>query len=68
MKSGRYAIEKFGGDTLLLDEGFQYWRLRGRRMDVALIACQQPFGNAPTNAAHGLAGDGFSKRRQGESG
>jgi tetraacyldisaccharide 4'-kinase len=45
VKSGRYAIEKFGCDTLLLDDGFQYWRLRGRRMDVVLIDCQQPFGN-----------------------
>src|SRR3974390_3493376 len=45
VKSGRYAIEKFGCDTLLLDEGFQYWKLRGRRHDVVLIDCQQPFGN-----------------------
>ena len=45
VKSGRYAIEKFGCDTLLLDDGFQYWDLRGRRHDVVLIDCQQPFGN-----------------------
>jgi len=45
VKSGRYAIEKFGCDTLLLDDGFQYWKLRGRRMDVVLVDCQQPFGN-----------------------
>jgi len=45
VKSGRYAIEKFGCDTLLLDDGFQYWRLRGRRMDIVLIDFQQPFGN-----------------------
>jgi tetraacyldisaccharide 4'-kinase len=45
VKSGRYAIEKFGCDTLLLDDGFQYWKLRGRRHDVVLIDCQQPFGN-----------------------
>jgi tetraacyldisaccharide 4'-kinase len=45
VKSGRYAIEKFGCDTLLLDDGFQYWRLAGRRQDVVLIDCQQPFGN-----------------------
>src|SRR5690348_5675485 len=45
VKSGRYAIEKFGCDTLLLDDGFQYWRLRGRRLDVVLIDRQQPFGN-----------------------
>jgi tetraacyldisaccharide 4'-kinase len=45
VKSGRYAIEKFGCDTLLLDDGFQYWKLRGRRSDIVLIDCQQPFGN-----------------------
>jgi tetraacyldisaccharide 4'-kinase len=45
VKSGRYAIEKFGCDTLLLDDAFQYWKLRGRRHDVVLIDCQQPFGN-----------------------
>jgi tetraacyldisaccharide 4'-kinase len=45
VKSGRYAIEKFGCDTLLLDDGFQYWQLRGRRHDVVLIDRQQPFGN-----------------------
>ncbi|MBM3877652.1 MAG: tetraacyldisaccharide 4'-kinase [Verrucomicrobia bacterium] len=45
VKSGRYAIEKFGCDTLLLDDGFQYWKLRGRRRDIVLVDCQQPFGN-----------------------
>jgi tetraacyldisaccharide 4'-kinase len=45
VKAGRYAIEKFGCDTLLLDDGFQYWRLAGRRKDIVLIDCQQPFGN-----------------------
>src|SRR5215467_12060645 len=45
VKSGRYAIEKFGCDTLLLDDGFQYWKLKGRRHDIVLIDCQQPFGN-----------------------
>jgi tetraacyldisaccharide 4'-kinase len=45
VKSGRYAIEKFGCDTLLLDDGFQRWELRGRRHDVVLIDRQQPFGN-----------------------
>jgi len=45
VKSGRYAIEKFGCDTLLLDDGFQYWKLRVRRQDIVLIDRQQPFGN-----------------------
>jgi len=45
VKSGRYAIERFGCDTLLLDDGFQYWKLRGRREDIVLVDRQQPFGN-----------------------
>ncbi len=45
VKSGRYAIEKFGCDTLLLDDGYQYWKLAGRRRDIVLIDYQQPFGN-----------------------
>jgi tetraacyldisaccharide 4'-kinase len=45
VKSGRYAIEKFGCDLLLLDDGFQYWKLRGRRRDIVLVDCQAPFGN-----------------------
>ena len=45
VKSGRYAIAKFGCDTLLLDDGFQYWKLQGRRQDIVLIDCQRPFGN-----------------------
>lgn len=45
VKAGRYAIEKFGCDTLLLDDGFQYWKLAGRRRDIVLVDFQQPFGN-----------------------
>ncbi|MFN0069089.1 MAG: tetraacyldisaccharide 4'-kinase [Limisphaerales bacterium] len=45
VKAGRYAIQKFGCDTLLLDDGFQYWKIRGRRQDVVLVDCQAPFGN-----------------------
>jgi tetraacyldisaccharide 4'-kinase len=43
VKSGRYAIEKFGCDTLLLDDGFQYWKLRGRRRDIVLIRLPAAF-------------------------
>ena len=45
VKSGRYAIELFGCDTLLLDDGFQYWKLAGRRHDIVLVDAQQPYGN-----------------------
>ena len=44
VKSGRYAIEKFGCDTLVLDDGFQYWKLAGRRRDIVLVDCQAPWG------------------------
>ncbi len=45
VKSGRFAIQRYGCDTLLLDDGFQYWKLQGRRHDVVLIDFQKPFGN-----------------------
>ncbi len=44
VKSGQYAIKKFNCDTLLLDDGFQYRKLAGRRRDIVLIDAQQPFG------------------------
>jgi len=44
VKSGGYAIKKFGADTLLLDDGFQYLSL-WRKFDFVLIDCTSPFGN-----------------------
>lgn len=44
VKSGRYAVRKFGCDTLLLDDGFQYQRLK-HRLDLVLVDCGNPFGN-----------------------
>jgi len=44
VKCGQYAVEHFGADTLLLDDGFQYIRMR-RTIEVALIDRQAPFGN-----------------------
>jgi tetraacyldisaccharide 4'-kinase len=44
VKSGQYAIEHFGADTLLLDDGYQYVRMR-HGIEVALIDRQSPFGN-----------------------
>ena len=44
VKAGSYAIEKFGADTLLLDDGLQYLRLR-HRLDIVLIDRYAPFGN-----------------------
>ncbi len=44
VKSGLYAIDKMGCDTLLLDDGLQYLRLK-HRLDVVLVDRQAPFGN-----------------------
>lgn len=44
VKSGRYAIKRFGCDTLLLDDGFQYWKLK-HRLDLVLVDKTNPFGN-----------------------
>lgn len=44
VKAGRYAIEKFGCDTLILDDGFQYLRLKGR-LNLLLVDKTNPFGN-----------------------
>lgn len=44
VKAGHYAIRRFGVDTLILDDGFQYLRLKGR-MNVLLIDKTNPFGN-----------------------
>jgi tetraacyldisaccharide 4'-kinase len=44
VKAGYYAVKKFGVDTLLLDDGYQYMRLR-ERLDVLLVDREAPFGN-----------------------
>ena len=44
VKSGRYAIRKFGCDTLVLDDGFQYQRLKHSH-DIVLVDKTNPFGN-----------------------
>lgn len=44
VKSGMHAIEEYGVDTLLLDDGLQYVPLK-HRLDIVLVDCQAPFGN-----------------------
>ena len=44
VKAGLHAISELGADTLLLDDGFQYLRLR-HRLDLVLVDCTKPFGN-----------------------
>ncbi|MFA5687673.1 MAG: tetraacyldisaccharide 4'-kinase [Kiritimatiellales bacterium] len=43
VKSGKYAIKKFGCDTLVLDDGFQYLLLQNR-LDIVLVDYTNPFG------------------------
>ncbi|MGA3170287.1 MAG: tetraacyldisaccharide 4'-kinase [Chthoniobacteraceae bacterium] len=42
--SGLYAIEEMGCDTLLLDDGMQFLRLK-HRLEIVLVDRQAPFGN-----------------------
>ena len=44
VKSGRFAIDKWKVDTLLLDDGLQYLHLK-HRLDIVLMDRQAPFGN-----------------------
>jgi tetraacyldisaccharide 4'-kinase len=44
VKSGRYAINKLGCDTLVLDDGFQYMALK-HRAEIVLVDRTNPFGN-----------------------
>jgi len=44
VKSGRYAINKLGCDTLLLDDGFQYLAME-HRIEIVLVDRHNPFGN-----------------------
>ncbi len=44
VKAGFFAIKEFGVDTLILDDGFQYLRLKGQ-LNLLLIDKTNPFGN-----------------------
>ena len=44
VKSGRFAVRKFGCDTLVLDDGFQYQKLK-HRLELVLVDRTNPFGN-----------------------
>lgn len=44
VKAGLYAIRKFGVDTLILDDGFQYYKLQDH-LQLLLIDKSNPFGN-----------------------
>ena len=44
VKAGRWAIRRLGCDTLILDDGFQYQRLK-HSLEVVLVDKTNPFGN-----------------------
>ena len=44
VKAGRYAIKRLGCDTLILDDGFQYQKLK-HSIEVVLVDATNPFGN-----------------------
>ncbi|MBQ0032214.1 MAG: tetraacyldisaccharide 4'-kinase [bacterium] len=44
VKAGRYAVKRLGCDTLILDDGFQYQRLK-HSIEVVLVDSTNPFGN-----------------------
>ncbi|MCF7686732.1 MAG: tetraacyldisaccharide 4'-kinase [Cephaloticoccus sp.] len=44
VKSGAFAIKRFGCDTLVLDDGFQYLPLKGQ-LNLLLVDKTNPFGN-----------------------
>ncbi len=44
VKAGSYAIRKYGCDTLILDDGFQYLPLKGK-LNLLLVDKSNPFGN-----------------------
>lgn len=44
VKAGLFAIKEYGCDTLILDDGFQYYRLQDH-LQVLLVDKTNPFGN-----------------------
>ena len=42
--TGRYAIEHFGAEVAILDDGYQHWQL-ARDMDILLVDAVNGFGN-----------------------
>ncbi len=44
VKSGRFAVKRYGCDTLILDDGFQYLKLQ-HRLEIVLVDKTNPFGN-----------------------
>ena len=44
VKAGRYAVKRLGCNTIILDDGFQYQKLK-HSVEVVLVDATNPFGN-----------------------
>ena len=44
VKNSRRAVAEFGVDTVILDDGFQHWKIK-KDLDIVLIDSSNPFGN-----------------------
>ena len=44
VRNAKEALARYGADVIVLDDGFQHWRL-GRDCDIVLIDATCPFGN-----------------------
>lgn len=64
VKRGMEAIEKHLSDTILLDDGFQYARLR-RDLDIVCIDASKPFGNGWVIPAGSLREGLYALKRAG---
>lgn len=42
--TGKYAVEKFNAQVIIMDDGYQHWRLK-RDLDVVLVDTLTMFGN-----------------------
>ena len=61
-QTGRYALEHFGVDTLILDDGFQHLALK-RDLDILLIDHSRPLGNGHLFPAGELREPAIETRR-----
>jgi len=61
-RSGKHAVERFGADIAVLDDGFQVWKLH-RDLDIVLVDGSNPFDNSRTLPAGKLREPAAALRR-----
>jgi tetraacyldisaccharide 4'-kinase len=61
-RSGEVAVRDMGCDALVLDDGFQVWKLH-RDLDIVLLNADSPFDNGRTLPAGRLREPAFALRR-----